>query len=59
MTFLRRQGLKVEFFITFFLLSVRTPSKDKIHAYINETLKTQTKVLEAVPLEVFLERYLH
>ena len=40
-----------------FLLSVRTPSKDKTHACIKETLKTQTKVLEAVPLEVLPERF--
>lgn len=57
MTFLRRQGLKVEFFIAFFLLSVRTSNKDKIHACMNETLKTQTKVMEAVPLEVLPERF--
>ena len=56
-TFLRGEGIKTEFFIAFFLLSVRTPSKDKIHACLNETLKTQTKVLEAVPLEVLPERF--
>ena len=56
MTLLGRHGIKVEFFIAFFLLSVRTPRKDKIHACMNETLETQTKVLEALPLEVLPER---